>query len=166
MGSSPSDTQKESNMKTYNHLFSLAFTVSGSTHPDAEDVTPSQFRAAVIKRLDQIGADKDEWFEAVGEPSDSYVEEPPLLDFTVIGFREESGQIWCGHVKAHCKSSAFAAAAREEETLTFVACMQGLHHEADTLGFPGEGVVDADTVLNQPDVFGRSDDANQDEGEG
>lgn len=150
-------------MKTYNHLFSLGFTVSGSTHPDAEDVTPSQFRSAVIKRLDQIGADKDEWFEAVGEPSDSYVEEPPLLDFTVIGFREESGQIWCGHVKALCKSSAFAAAAAEESTMTFVACLIGLHHEADLLGFPGEGVVDAETILIQPEVFGCSDRASDDD---
>lgn len=156
------------NMKTYNHLFSLGFSVSGSTRPNAEDVTPRQFRAAVIKRLDQIGSDKDEWFEAVGEPSDSYVEERPLLDFTVIGFREDTGQVWYVHVQAESSLAAYTAAAKLDgsDSLSFVVALEGVHTEEQGLNFPGSAVVDAATVLSQPDVFGRSDDANQNEGEG
>lgn len=149
-------------MKTYNHAFTLAFSVGGSIHPDGEDVTAAQFEAAVTRRMRDL-TENDEWSEAVGYPDDTYVEEVPKLDFTVIGFREESGQIWCGHVKALCKSSAFAAAAAEESTMTFVACLIGLHHEADLLGFPGEGVVDAETILIQPEVFGCSDRASDDD---
>lgn len=141
-------------MTTYNHLFAVAFSVSGSTHPKGEDVTPGQFRAAVMRRLGQLSDSSDEWFEAVGEPEDTFVEEPDLLEFTVLGYVEETGSIFCEHVEALDDLSAFQAAAKDNEHITFVAVLPGHLNEGAGINFPGTGVVDATTVLEQPEVFG------------
>lgn len=79
---------------------------------------------------------------------------PKLIGFTAIGFYECSGQIWCEHVYAACMSAAYAEAARLNPTITMVAMLQGIHSEGDFLGFPGVSVVDAETILMQPGVFG------------
>lgn len=140
-------------MNTYNHIFSLGFSVSGSVHPKGEDVTPAQFRAGVDKRLKQLGLDEKEWSEAVGPAEDSYVETKPLLDFTVIGFREDTGSIFCEHVEALNEASAFYVAAKDNEHITFVAVVPGHQSEGVGISFPGSGVVDAFVVLEQPEVF-------------
>ena len=150
-------------MKIYHHAYSVQFTVSNSHHPDGKDITAEKFEAALAERMKEI-TELKRWDVEV-QLFDTFEVEAPLIDFTVIGFREATGQIWCGHVKAACKAEAFAAAAAEEECMTFVACIEGLFHEADILGFPGEGIVGAETVLSQPEVFGCSDVSNQHIGE-
>lgn len=141
-------------ISAYNHLFSVAFSVTGSAHPKGEDVTPQQFRAAVLRRLEQLTDNADEWFEAVGAPHDTFVETPDLLEFTVIGYREETGSIFCEHVEAHDDLSAFHVAAKDNEHITFVAVVPGHQSEGVGINFPGTGVVDASTVLEQREVFG------------
>ena len=78
--------------------------------------------------------------------------------FTVIGFHESSGQLSCLHVVATDGLNAFAAAAQPTEAkgdFNMVAVMPGHISEEAGLEFPGEGLVTAETVLEQPDVFGR-----------
>lgn len=60
-------------VKTYNHAFTLAFSVSGSTDAEGLDITAEQFYAAIIKRAQALLAN-DEMLEAIGAPFDSYVE--------------------------------------------------------------------------------------------
>lgn len=52
----------------YNHAFSIAFSVE--TANDAENVSSSEIRAGVLKRLADIG--DFELVEAVGMPFDTY----------------------------------------------------------------------------------------------
>lgn len=62
----------------YNHAFTLGFSVV-SEHPEAEDITPEQFAAAIHQRVaeclirDQNG--HCEMLEAVLPPYDTYKEE-------------------------------------------------------------------------------------------
>jgi hypothetical protein len=58
---------------TYNHLYTLAFSVV-SQHPKGEDVTPSMFRDAIVDRMADLDC-ADEWEEAIGPPHDTYKEE-------------------------------------------------------------------------------------------
>lgn len=67
------DLQPEG-VKTYNHAFTLAFSVSGSTDAEGLDITAEQFYAAIIKRAQALLAN-DEMLEAIGAPFDSYVED-------------------------------------------------------------------------------------------
>jgi len=76
-----------------------------------------------------------------------------LVDYTVIGFFESNGQIWCDYVKAASGLHAFAVAAEQNESVTFTVAIRGIHSEDDSLVFPGTATVDAETVLQQPDVF-------------
>jgi hypothetical protein len=61
-------------MKTYNHAFTVAFSVSGSTHPEGEDITDAQFYQALRARAEDLYL-HGEFQEAVGAPYDTY-EEP------------------------------------------------------------------------------------------
>lgn len=79
---------------------------------------------------------------------------------TVLGFIENNGQIVMAHVTADDLQAAFLAAARKHPEATFVASLPGHLHESEGgkvehggIGFPGEGVVDAETILEQDDVF-------------
>lgn len=75
--------------------------------------------------------------------------------FTVIAFCEETGQSVCDHVMANNGIHAFWVAAQDRPTLTMVVAIPGhLSEGAGDLVFPGQGVVDAATVLEQPEVFG------------
>lgn len=79
--------------------------------------------------------------------------------FTVIGFYADNFQIFCHHVMADDNSNAFAVASADHSDveLQFVVALPGHQFEGDdTLGFPGECLVNSDTVLEQPDVFGTS----------
>jgi hypothetical protein len=85
-----------------------------------------------------------------------------MKHFTVIGYYESSGQTFAHHVLAHYPSGAFTAAAQvgeqehgpDADDVVFVVALKGHHQEGAELFFPGEGVVDSATVLDQPEVFG------------
>ena len=75
------------------------------------------------------------------------------MEHTVIGYYESTGQIFCHHVTATDAMQAFRACAEDlglDEDALFVAVIPGEHlHEGEGIDFPGEGVVDAQTVLDQ-----------------
>jgi hypothetical protein len=58
---------------TYNHAFTIAFSISGSKRKDGSDLTPSDFRRAIARRLGDLP--DSEMMEAIGLPFDTY-EEP------------------------------------------------------------------------------------------
>jgi hypothetical protein len=60
-------------MKTYNHAYTLAFSVSNSTHPEGEDVTQTQLAIAILRRVADL-VNNNEMVEAVGLPFDTYEE--------------------------------------------------------------------------------------------
>ena len=75
--------------------------------------------------------------------------------FTVVGYFVESGQTVCHHVMAKNGIHAFCVLAQDEPLLMMVVAMPGhLTEGAGDLVFPGGGVVDAATILEQPEVFG------------
>lgn len=80
-----------------------------------------------------------------------------LLPFTVICFDEENGQINSFHVEAKSGIESFGKAVSEapERSLVFVAALPGHLKEGEDVTFPGESLVYAITVSDQPEVFGR-----------
>jgi hypothetical protein len=76
--------------------------------------------------------------------------------FTVVGFYEESREIFCHRVMADNPLNAFAvAAAKCADGAEMVAVLSGhLTEGKDLITFPGEELVDADTVLDHSEVFG------------
>lgn len=58
---------------TYNHAFTIAFEVSGSTDRAGEDVIASQLRTAILKRIYSVH--DEELIEACGAPYDTFEEE-------------------------------------------------------------------------------------------
>lgn len=77
-----------------------------------------------------------------------------MKDFTVVGYFEDSREIFSLKVTAEDEISAFAVVAKKHDDACFVAVLAGHLEEGKGIDFPGSGVVDADTVLSQPDVFG------------
>ena len=74
-----------------------------------------------------------------------------MQKFTVVGYYEESGQSVCEHVTANNGIHAFWVVAQARPDLSMVVAMPGhLTEGAGEVVFPGEGVVDADTILSQP----------------
>lgn len=73
--------------------------------------------------------------------------------WTVIAVYEHTGQIVAHHVQARSAMAAFARLAKNDPELSMVVALQGLQREGCELTFPGEGLVDGTTVLDQPDVF-------------
>ena len=80
----------------------------------------------------------------------------PGTQYAVIGFYEDNNQIFCHHVTADSAMNAFAQIAASsadgmQGEPVFVAALP----VADTgrLEYPGEGLVYAETVLEQGDVF-------------
>lgn len=59
-------------MKSYNHAFTIAFTIV-SKHHEGDDITPQQYRLAILARLAAVT--DDELSEAVGLPFATYEEE-------------------------------------------------------------------------------------------
>lgn len=78
--------------------------------------------------------------------------------YTVIGYYEESGQIFAHHVEAESQLNAFAKVSAEHEDAVMVCVITGDVEEGEELGFPGWGTVSAATILEQPDVYGSVDD--------
>jgi len=84
-----------------------------------------------------------------------------LAPFTVIGYYAESGQIFAEHVEAQNGTNAFAvAAAMLGEGAEFTGAVAGWLEEDEAIWFPGESVVDSDTVASQPEVFGNASDVD------
>lgn len=77
-----------------------------------------------------------------------------LNDYTVIGYYESNGQIFCHHVKAGNIMGAFAVVASMDSDCIMVCAHLGKISEGESLAFPGEGVVDAETILEQPEIYG------------
>lgn len=81
------------------------------------------------------------------------------MKFSVIGYYGSTGQIFCHHVDAKDGSHAFAVVATEYDDAEFVVALPGHLVEGNQVIYPGESVVDATTVLDQPEVFGSTTDA-------
>lgn len=72
-----------------------------------------------------------------------------LKKWNVIGFIESTGKIVSHEVEAANELSAFALAARANDSLTLVAAIPS----GVTAEFPGESLVHAQTVIEQDGVF-------------
>lgn len=77
--------------------------------------------------------------------------------YTVIGFYEDNGQIFSHFVSARNSQHAFFVVAEEHPTATFVSAIKGHVFEGQGIEFAGESLVDADTVVSQPEVFNRDE---------
>ncbi|HCF4079413.1 hypothetical protein [Pseudomonas aeruginosa] len=77
-----------------------------------------------------------------------------MKKFTVIATNESTGQVVAHHVYGDSSLNAFAAAAAIDPDLTMVVALPGWQSEGEGMFFPGSAVVDAATVLDQPEVFG------------
>lgn len=78
--------------------------------------------------------------------------------YTVIGFYEDNGQIFSHHTEAGSSAQAFYNVAKEYPEATFVTVIKGhLHEDRDGIAFPGDSLVDAETVLDQEEVFNVSE---------
>jgi hypothetical protein len=80
-----------------------------------------------------------------------------LKPFSVIGIYTDGGQIVCTHVLARDSLHAFAEATKQlspDESFDFVSAHPGYLEEDRNVFFPGEYLVNSETVLAQPDVFG------------
>lgn len=89
-------------------------------------------------------------------------EESPMQDFTVIASDSDEGTLHVFHVEATDPYHAFGVVARNEakeegRRLDFLTALYGTHQEGKTFVLPGEGIVCAETVLEQPDIFGSGD---------
>lgn len=75
--------------------------------------------------------------------------------FTVISFYTESSQIVADHVTAENGMKAFAkVVAQRGCEIEFVVAIAGHLNEDTGLTFPGDSIVSAVTVEEQPEVFG------------
>lgn len=64
-------------MPTYNHVFSVCFSVSGSQDPNGEDITNEAFYLALRLRCEDLYRN-GEFQEAVAGPCDTYEESPDV----------------------------------------------------------------------------------------
>ena len=79
--------------------------------------------------------------------------------FTVIGIHADTGQIVCHHVMADDGLHAFAVAASIiASSVNMVVALEGHLTEDGRLTFPGEKLIDTQTVLAQPELFGHAPD--------
>ena len=75
---------------------------------------------------------------------------------TVIGYYEDDGQLFAHHVEAEDTMDAFYECSKRpdmDDNAIFVVALPGELDEGEDFDMPGEGVVDSETVLDQPDVF-------------
>ncbi|HEJ2342342.1 TPA: hypothetical protein ACWLUJ_006136 [Pseudomonas aeruginosa] len=75
-----------------------------------------------------------------------------MQKFTVIS--QSAGQTVSYHVYAENALNAFATAAAMNDNLTMVVALPGWQEEDQGAFFPGDGPVDSNTALEQPEVFG------------
>lgn len=69
-------------MPTYDHAYTLAFSIGGSTHPQGDDLTEQQLAAAILRRVADLLSNgykrsptQTELHEAVGAPYDTFEED-------------------------------------------------------------------------------------------
>lgn len=78
--------------------------------------------------------------------------------YTVVGHYSSTGQIFAEEVAARDGIHAFAVAASLlDSDAEFTVAMAGSVKEGEGAWYPGGSVVDADTILSQPEVFGTAD---------
>ena len=80
-----------------------------------------------------------------------------MQEYTVVGFYENNGQIFSHLVSARNSQHAFFVVAKEHPTATFVSAIKGRVVEGQGIEFAGDSLVDADTVVSQPEVFNRDE---------
>jgi hypothetical protein len=92
------------------------------------------------------------------------LKETLMKDFTVIASVADEGTLVVRHVLATDSFHAFGVVANEEKDkgdsglrLEFLVALDGRQMEGETFALPGEGIVSAETVIEQDDVFGPSD---------
>ena len=61
-------------MKIFNHTYTLAFSVDTDRRPGAP-VNPQEITIALLARINDLN-DTGEWDEALGEPEETYENEP------------------------------------------------------------------------------------------
>jgi hypothetical protein len=83
-----------------------------------------------------------------------------MKNYTVIGYYEENGQIFSHHVVALSIAHSFLVASEqfELEDANLVTSIEGHVAEGKGIGFPGESVVDGETIINSPDVYNNGED--------
>ena len=85
-----------------------------------------------------------------------------MNDFSVLGFYEQTGHSFLMHTQAATPMGAFQAVAAQmlnDSNAVFVAALPGHLFEDSNIFFPGEGIVSADTVAAQPDIFPHAQEA-------
>ena len=60
-------------MATYNHAFTIAFSIGGSKDKTGGNITEKEFTIALLKRIAVLNED-NEMIEAIGMPFDTYLE--------------------------------------------------------------------------------------------
>ncbi|MBP8275354.1 MAG: hypothetical protein KAX55_00475 [Propionivibrio sp.] len=86
------------------------------------------------------------------------VESSEPAEFAVIGYYEENGQVFCDHVTASDPFNAIAKSAAEREgDPAYIGALPV--EDTSRLEYAGEGVVFAETVREQSDVFPLDDDS-------
>jgi hypothetical protein len=63
---------------TYNHTYSIVFSISGSTHPEGDDLKSQELRSALLNRIHDLS--DDELLEALGVPLESEEEDPLIAN--------------------------------------------------------------------------------------
>jgi hypothetical protein len=79
-----------------------------------------------------------------------------MNNYTVIGYYASNNQIFAHAVNSDTQMGAFSVVASQYSDAVMVCVLEGDIHEGESLGFPGDGIVDAETILEQPEVFGGS----------
>lgn len=122
--------------------------------PILESATPEQREAIIDWYFDYANDDDTEAYYEITEHKPEVEESEAQLDnFSVFGFYEESGQSFLDHVQAMNEFDAMRVSAESRPDATYLCAMAGLLRESAGVAFAGEGVVDAQTILEQSDVF-------------
>lgn len=126
--------------------------------PDADGPEGVGYRNAIesmMLALLQQGVSKQLVDNAVTTALDAYANNADAdSDYTVVGHEEDTNQLIVAHVSADDGLNAFAAAAAKHPDAVFSVAVAGHWTEGDVFALPGEALVSAETVLEQPDVFG------------
>lgn len=76
-----------------------------------------------------------------------------MTQFSVVGFNEASGKTFLAYVDATSFPDAMRLAAQAHPNDIIVCAVPGHAKEGVGIEFTGEGLVSAETVLEQADVF-------------
>ncbi|WP_372997559.1 hypothetical protein [Marinobacter sp.] len=142
-------------------LFEDAESLGLEIDNEEDDITPilaaanAEQREAIIDwYFEYSDDDETEAFYEITEHTPSAPEsEEPLENYSVFGFYEETGQSFLDHVLAINEYDAMRVSAESRPDATYLCAMAGLLRESAGVAFAGEGVVDAQTILEQSDVF-------------